>query len=265
MFNKSHGYNECMKLYMDKKGKLRREDRERLQNEFDTMVERVLAATDILFTTASNCGDPLLESGAFVPTVIFCDEAGQISIPSLSVPLVTFTKWEGIFFFGDIQQLEPTSLSTNFNEFKANGKVSPLALLAMKNYQTYLLDTQYRMVPSCSKFPRVQFYDDKGLKDSEMVKEDNPVRQTLRNMTKDLGVKGEKGEGTEYLVCDVPNGCSRVELHGILLVNHANADVIISMIERLLKAGTITAHIIKILTYYTGQLCLIRDKISKTG
>ena len=65
------------------------------EDEFDHMVEGVLAETDILFTTASNCGDSLLkDSRSFVPTVIFCDEAGQISIPSLCVPLTTFTRFE---------------------------------------------------------------------------------------------------------------------------------------------------------------------------
>ncbi len=67
------------------------------------MVERVLADTHILFTTASSCGGALLEeSRSFVPTTIFCDEAGKISITSLCVPLTTFTKWEGLLLSGDV-------------------------------------------------------------------------------------------------------------------------------------------------------------------
>ena len=65
-----------------------------LKDEFNNMVERVLPETHILFTTASNCGGSLHKDfQSFVPTVIFCDEAGQISITGLCVSLTTFTKW----------------------------------------------------------------------------------------------------------------------------------------------------------------------------
>lgn len=36
-----------------------------------------------------------------------------------------------------------------------------------------MLDEQYRIVPACSRFPRAQFYDGKGLEDSETVLQDN--------------------------------------------------------------------------------------------
>ena len=40
--------------------------------------------------------------------MIFCDEAGQVSIAELCVPLTTFTNWEGPVLVGDDPQLEPT-------------------------------------------------------------------------------------------------------------------------------------------------------------
>ena len=261
-FDKSDEYKRCIKIYIQNKGRISKKDRTALEDASDMMVRRVLAETHILLTTASNCGGPLLTgSHTFVPTVIFCDEAGQISIPGLCVPLITFERWEGLFLFGDIQQLEPTLLSGQFNEFAANAKTSPLALLEMKKFGSYLLDTQYRMCPACSKFPRDQFYDGKGLKDSELVKGDNEVRQYMRNLTKASGAIGDKNQGTEYVVYDVPNGTSRVELNATSLVNHANADVIVGMIGQFLQEGTITARMIKILTYYQGQRRLLRRKI----
>ena len=36
-------------------------------------------------------------------------------------------------------------------------------------FDFYLLDLQHRMAPACSKFPRMEFYDGKGLKDSDEV------------------------------------------------------------------------------------------------
>ena len=237
-------------------------ERTALEDASDVMNERVLADTHILFTTASNCGGPLLsDHHSFVPTVIFCDEAGQISILILCVPLTIFGHWKDVFLFGDIQQLEPTALSGKANEFIANAKMSPLALLAVKGYETMLLDTQYRMCPANSRFPRHQFYDGEGLKDSQLVKEDNDVRQAMRRMTKESGVDGDNKEGSEYVLTNVPNGCSRVEHNGTSLVNHANADVILNMIARFLAEGTIKAKMIKVLSYYQGQRRLIRKKI----
>lgn len=124
-FDKSWKPRECIAKYRAKEGKvppycsIRHQDlpllsrgsapagRMALQIETDMMTERALAQPDILFTTASNCGGPMLEkSRSFVRTCIFCGEAGQRSIPSLCVPL---DSWEGFFLIGDMQQLEPTA------------------------------------------------------------------------------------------------------------------------------------------------------------
>lgn len=263
-FDKSKKYRDCISNYIAKDGDVKFKERVALTDATDVMSERVLKDTTFLFTTASNCGGELLEnSDSFVPTIIFCDEAGQISIPSLCVPLTTFRKWEGLFLFGDIQQLEPTLLSGQFNEFIANGRVSPLALLAIKGFETQLLDTQYRMCPANSSFPREQFYDGKGLKDSDVVKVDNEVRKAIRKITLAKEVLGDNGEGSEYVVTDVPNGVSRAELNGTSLVNHANVDVIIKMIDRFIQDGTIKGKMIKILCYYQGQRRLLRKRINQ--
>lgn len=266
-FDKSRKYRECINNYISKKGFVTKAERTALEDETDALVSRVLSETVILFATASNCGGPLLESSrSFKPTAIFCDEAGQISIPALSVPLTTFDKWEGLFLFGDIQQLEPTMLAGQYNEFAANGKMSPLALLAIKGFPTLLLDTQYRICPAVSMFPRKQFYDDQGLKDSEQVKVDNEVRKMMGTITLEGGVPGDNGVGTEYVVTNVAHGCLRVELNGTSLVNYANADVIIKMIDRLITKSSdiIQASMIKILINYHGQRRLLLRRIEET-
>ena len=77
MFDKSFKYRYCLSNYVAKKGKINGKEKAAPQNEHDTMVERVLADTTFLFTTASNCGGRLLDrSRSFVPTVIAYDEAG---------------------------------------------------------------------------------------------------------------------------------------------------------------------------------------------
>ena len=81
------------------------------------------------------------------------------------------------------------------------------------------------MNPACSKFPREQSYDNKGLLDADVVKMDNEVRQVLRQIFHDIGVTGDSGQGSEYVVVNVRHGRSRVVYNGTSLVNHANADV----------------------------------------
>ena len=68
-----------------------------------------------------------------------------------------------------------------------------------------LLGLQYRMAPACSTFPRMEFYDGKGLEDSD-------------------------------------------EVNGTSLVNHANADVVVDMIDRLILTKVVKAAKIEVLT-----------------
>ena len=208
MFDESRKYKQAVTNYIRKDGKVGKAERTAIENESDRMLGRVLADMNIVFTTASNCGGELLGGpNSFEPTVIVCDEAGHISIPSLCVPLTTFTKWEGLFLFGDVQQLKPSASSGQFNEFVHDAKVSPLALLAMKGVQPILLNEQYRMSPACSAFPRMEFYDGEGLKDSVEVKRDNAIRKAVREVSIGLGVVGDNGEGSGYFVTNVARGC----------------------------------------------------------
>jgi len=144
MFDRSALYRRCVANYIDKKGRIPGKTRDQFEAESDRMVSCVLAETNILFTTASNTGGKLIETGAsFKPTVIICDEAGQISIPSLCVPLTCFNTWEGSFLIGDPNQLHHQVTSGRFNKFFLNSKISPVAMLAQKGFPSILLDTQY--------------------------------------------------------------------------------------------------------------------------
>ena len=60
------------------------------EQEHDRLVSQVLKETGILFTTCSNAGGELLATdNSFSPRMISCDEAGQVLIPELCVPLTT--------------------------------------------------------------------------------------------------------------------------------------------------------------------------------
>ena len=263
-FDKSFLYRASNAHYVRNSGKITGKERKQFEEESDRMIKRVLADTNILFVTCSNAGGTLLEDGKnFNPSVIVADETGQIGLARLCVPLTTFTDWEGLFLFGDVCQLEPTVLSGQFNEFILNARISPLALLFMKQFPRLLLDTQYRMCPAISAFPNQQFYHGE-LKNHPSALKDNETRAKMRKLSLDQGIKGFKNKGYEYFLIDVENGVSRVEVNGTSLVNHANADCIIKNIEAMILLK-IEAAEINILTYYQGQRRLIQRKIQETN
>lgn len=110
-YDDSAHYRHVIRHYIQYDGKLSKAERLEFTVASDAMTTRVLRETGILFTTCSNAGGKLLEEGdSFKPTVIICDEAGQVGVASLCVPLTTFTSWEGLFLFGDISQSGPTVL-----------------------------------------------------------------------------------------------------------------------------------------------------------
>ena len=67
------------------------------------------------------------------------------------------------------------------------------------------------MAPACSRLPRAQFYDGKGLEDSETVLQD--IAGWKSDPQDHEGDHGQSdNDGLEHVVTDVVNGYSRVEL-----------------------------------------------------
>ena len=267
-FNKSGQYRFLVSQYIQTRGKLDKAQNDKLQEEMDKMVLRVLKATHLLFTTSSNAAGDLLtiQEDSFRPTILLCDEAGQISLPSLCVPLTNFPNVEGVFLVGDTQQLEPTVQSTLYNEFLHNARLSPLALLIEKGYPSLLLDTTYRLPPSLAQFPNQKFYDgDLHIHDSAKIDTDNrkAVRAFSLEWCKLKNSNNLLGEpGSEYVFLDVMWGASQVEVNGKSLVNFANAHADLEVVREMLKRKVKPSDI-KILAYYSGQQRLLRQRINE--
>ena len=84
------------------------------------------------------------------------------------------------------------------DEFAPNSNLSTLELLETKGYPVKYLGLQYRMAPAIAQWAAQYFY--KGLlRNHPSVEEDNRYRQIARSISKDIyGIKGPKGEGSEY-------------------------------------------------------------------
>eukprot|EP01041_Mallomonas_annulata_P000942 gene942-1824_t len=97
--------------------------------------------------------------------IVIIDEATQLVEAQTSI---LFRKGlQCLVLVGDNKQLPVTTKSTH--PLAEGYKRSLFDRLTEKNYPSYLLDTQYRMHPDISRWPRVQFYEGK-IRDGDNVK-----------------------------------------------------------------------------------------------
>lgn len=152
--------------------------------------------------------------------------------------MTSFTKWEGVFLFGDETQLQPIQLAASANEFVENSKLSAFRLLMLKDFpQVVRLYKQYRMAGAIAYFPGRQFYDGELRNDSTVHRSDNVRDEVLAFTREELDIKGPNGFGSEYVIVNVAYGIARQEKTGKSIVNHANADCMIEFLTALIGRG----------------------------
>jgi superfamily I DNA and/or RNA helicase len=101
--------------------------------------------------------------------VVFLDEASMSTEPASLIPLMKGA--QHVAFIGDHKQLPPVITS---QEAQSAGLAVSLfeRLIAERAVPSVMLNTQYRMHPSLSRFPSSEFYDDLLL---DGVADDNGV------------------------------------------------------------------------------------------
>ena len=261
--DKSLEYRQCLRVYVNKDGKVDRQTRLKFKRLRKDVVIRVLQETNCVFTTCNTAGSEIMQLG-FSPSFIVIDQTGQLTIAALANVLTSFKGWLAAILFRDPKQLLPFLISGRANEFKLNAETSVLALLEEKGYPVLRLILQYRMAPAISQFVSRFFYNDL-LRDAPPVLIDNDLRVKAREISKQhYGIKGPNNDGPEYWMIDVVNGVSRVQLNGTSLQIYANADKIATLVDQTLSRGVAPAQI-TVLVYYTGQLALVSHKIEMTA
>lgn len=133
---------------------------ERLRGELET---NFLDSAHLVFTTLNTAGMPSVCSGNKF-TVVVVDEAAQAIEPSTLIPLQTGA--QTCVLVGDPQQL-PATVFSSLGASTAFER-SLFERLEHGGHPVHLLDTQYRMHPLISAFPRLHFYG-ALLKDGENV------------------------------------------------------------------------------------------------
>lgn len=137
--------------------------------------DKLIALARVIFTTTVVAGGNQLKLCPKIPVIIM-DEATQSSEPTTLIPL-SIPGVEKFVFVGDQRQLSSFSQVPNlslslFERIILNG-----------TYKTpHMLDTQYRMHPAISEFPRNKFYEGKlkdGITAANRVMDGIPVNPVV--------------------------------------------------------------------------------------
>ncbi|KAM9924741.1 hypothetical protein OXX59_004328 [Metschnikowia pulcherrima] len=205
--------------------------------------DKIIASSRVIFTTTVVAGGNQLKPIPKMPVVIM-DEATQSSEPTTLIPL-SMNGVEKFVFVGDQKQLSSFSQVPNlslslFERILSNG-----------TYKTpHMLDTQYRMHPAISKFPREKFYD--GLLKDGLTPADRSMEGIPENPVVFWDTCGKSPEGTVF---------SRFrEDSGLTYANKGEVDFIQKALIHLIYEKNIKKSEIGVITPYRGQ----RDLISST-
>lgn len=205
--------------------------------------DKLIALARVIFTTTVVAGGNQLKSVPRMPVVIM-DEATQSSEPTTLIPL-SMPGVEKFVFVGDQKQLSSFSQVPNlslslFERIISNG-----------SYKTpHMLDTQYRMHPAISEFPRNKFYDGllkDGITAADRQKEGIPANPVVFWDT--CGKKPEMNVRSRFR-----------EDSGLTYANAGEIDYVEKVLTNLIFEKGIPKSEIGVITPYRGQ----RDMISST-
>ncbi|QLL32402.1 hypothetical protein HG536_0C05710 [Torulaspora globosa] len=178
---------------------------------------RILASSNVICSTLSGSAHDVLSSLGVKFDTVIVDEACQCTELSSIIPL----RYGGkrCIMVGDPNQLPPTVLSGAASNFGYN---QSLFVRMEKHSLPYLLDVQYRMHPSISKFPSSEFYNGR-LKDGPDVEEMN-----IRPWHKEVSM-------APYKFFDIVTGRESQNSKSMSYVNMEEIRVAIELIEGLLN------------------------------
>lgn len=218
----------------------------RYKNLMTAMIDysdKLIALARVIFSTTVVAGGNQLKSVPKMPVVIM-DEATQSSEPTTLIPL-SMPGVEKFVFVGDQRQLSSFSQVPNlslslFERIILNG-----------SYKTpHMLDTQYRMHPAISEFPRNKFYD--GLLKDGLTPADRAKDLIPANPIVFWDTRGKHPEGTVF---------SRFrEDSGLTYANKGEISFVEKALTTLIFEKNISRANIGVITPYRGQ----RDLISST-
>lgn len=215
-----------------------------MQEKFQLTKQQV-AQSKVILTTTVVAGGNQLKSLAKCPVVIM-DEATQSSEPSTLIPLAVPCA-EKFVFVGDQKQLSCFSLIPNLAT-----SLFERVLLNATYKSPHMLDTQYRMHPAISEFPRTKFYNGE-LKDGI----DADARR-INGIPESLYFWDTKSKAREKSVRNLLR-----EDGGYTFTNHEEVSYVQQVLKTLIVEKGISRDNIGVITPYSGQRDLISSILVK--
>ncbi|XP_020249499.1 uncharacterized protein LOC109826893 [Asparagus officinalis] len=176
------------------------------------------------------------------------DEAAQLKECECLIPL-QLSRIQHAIFIGDEYQL-PAMVKSQASQNAAFGR-SLFERLSSLGHKKHLLDVQYRMHPSISRFPSSNFYNDK-ISDGP-----NVICDSYRQCYLPGPMYGP------YSFINIAIGKEETDTNGRSLKNMIEVAVVMQILKNLYKSTFTTGKqlSIGIISPYTAQICAIQDKL----
>lgn len=203
----------------------------------------IIGLARVIFTTTVVAGGNQLKPVQKMPVVIM-DEATQSSEPTTLIPL-SMPGVEKFVFVGDQKQLSSFSQVPNLSLSLFE------RIIISGTYKTpHMLDTQYRMHPAISEFPRRKFYD--GLLKDGITAEDRAKTGIPANPVLFWDTRGKSPESMVRARFREDNG--------LTYANKREVNYVENVLTNLIYEKGVQRSEIGVITPYRGQ----RDLISST-
>lgn len=204
----------------------------------------VLNSSHIVLTTLGSSGSNIVTSASKFKVVVI-DEAAQSAEPSTLVALQLGSSHA--ILVGDPQQLPATIFSVSGRSTKYDRSL--FQRLEEAGHHVHLLNTQYRMNPLISEFPRHIFYDGKLLDGQHVLESDfgDPLKTIIRIKFPYI---------QPFCIFDLD---SKEEREGTSLSNKSEAQLVLQLYRTLEREtdGLLAKSRVAIITPYSQQVSLL--------
>jgi len=217
-------------------------------NSFKT-VQKFMGA-DVICTTNMGAGKSVFEqfrlkSSSKGLAAVLIDEAAQATELSALVPIIN-SRAKQVVLLGDHCQLPP--LVTTAEAHKRGGALSLFQRLVENGLEAKLLQRQYRMHPLIAEFSSQTFYDGRI---------ENGVSAEQRPAPKGFDWPNPCG-GVAFVPCT-----GQQKSVGKSLVNEAESQLVVQLLDGFLEAGELAAKDIGIITPYAAQCMHLCQMVSQ--
>jgi hypothetical protein len=207
----------------------------------------ILKEANVICGTLASCAQSAVRNCSFNRIII--DEATQATEPETLLAMVKASKaFKKLILVGDECQLPPTVLT----RLKDNRRLYQQSFfercLEREEFAPILLEKQYRMIPSISRFIASTFYTKEPLEDADLVKGDDYELKELQTYRIPLNAF------TFFQVDGTEKG-------DVSKSNQKEGDMIIALVEILKKGMQISNRTIGIIAPYRGQVQLLSRRL----